>query len=62
MILSMARNVPQAHKSLKEGKWDRKTYRGTELYNKVLGVVGAGRIGLGVAKRAQSFGMKIFSF
>lgn len=62
MILSMARNVPQAHKSLKEGKWDRKTYRGTELYNKVLGVVGAGRIGLGVAKRAQSFGMKILAF
>lgn len=62
MILAMARNVPQAHKSLKEGKWDRKTYRGTELYNKVLGVVGAGRIGLGVAKRAQSFGMKILAF
>ncbi|MCG7338437.1 phosphoglycerate dehydrogenase [Staphylococcus sp. ACRSN] len=62
MILSMARNVPQAHKSLKEGKWDRKTYRGTELYNKTLGVVGAGRIGLGVAKRAQSFGMKILAF
>lgn len=62
MILSMARNIPQAHKSLQEGKWDRKTYRGTELYNKTLGVIGAGRIGLGVAKRAQSFGMKILAF
>ncbi|MGO1421740.1 MAG: phosphoglycerate dehydrogenase, partial [Staphylococcus equorum] len=36
MILSMARNIPQAHQSLKNGKWDRKTYRGTELYNKTL--------------------------
>ncbi|RIM11513.1 phosphoglycerate dehydrogenase, partial [Staphylococcus cohnii] len=62
MILSMARNIPQAHQSLKNGKWDRKTYRGTELYNKTLGVIGAGRIGLGVAKRAQSFGMHILAF
>ncbi|MGS0651385.1 NAD(P)-dependent oxidoreductase, partial [Staphylococcus arlettae] len=42
MILSMARNIPQAHKSLQEGKWDRKAYRGTELYTKTLGVIGAG--------------------
>ncbi|MBO1221613.1 phosphoglycerate dehydrogenase [Staphylococcus nepalensis] len=62
MILSMARNVPQAHQSLKNGKWDRKIYRGTELYNKTLGVIGAGRIGIGVAKRAQSFGMNILAF
>ncbi|PTH29931.1 phosphoglycerate dehydrogenase [Staphylococcus arlettae] len=62
MILSMARNIPQAHKSLQEGKWDRKAYRGTELYTKTLGVIGAGRIGIGVAKRAQSFGMKILAF
>lgn len=62
MILSMARNIPQAHQSLKNGKWDRKTYRGTELFNKTLGVIGAGRIGLGVAKRAQSFGMNILAF
>ena len=62
MILSMARNIPQAHKSLQEGKWDRKAYRGTELYTKTIGVIGAGRIGIGVAKRAQSFGMKILAF
>lgn len=62
MILSMARNVPQAHQSLKNGKWDRKAYRGTELYNKTLGVIGAGRIGIGIAKRAQSFGMNILAF
>ena len=39
-----------------------KAYRGTELYNKTLGVIGAGRIGIGVAKRAQSFGMNILAF
>lgn len=62
MILSMARNIPQAHQSLKDGRWDRKAYRGTELYNKTLGVIGAGRIGIGVARRAQSFGMRILAF
>lgn len=62
MILAMARNIPEAHRSLQEGKWDRSRYRGTELYKKTLGVIGAGRIGLGVAKRAQSFGMNILAF
>ena len=62
MILAMARNIPQAHQSLKSGKWDRKAFHGTELYKKTLGVIGAGRIGLGVAKRAQSFGMQILAF
>ena len=62
MILAMARNIPQAYQSLKSGQWDRKSFRGTELYKKTLGVIGAGRIGLGVAKRAQSFGMNILAF
>lgn len=62
MILAMARNIPQAHQSLNSGEWNRKAFRGTELYNKTLGVIGAGRIGLGVAKRAQSFGMNILAF
>lgn len=62
MILAMARNIPQAHQSLKSGEWNRKAFRGTELYNKTLGVIGAGRIGLGVAKRAQSFGVNILAF
>src|SRR5699024_4915507 len=61
MILSMARHVPQAHQSLKNGQWDRKIYRGTELYNKTLGVIGAGRIGIGVANRAASIGMNILA-
>ncbi|MCU7258383.1 hypothetical protein NYR20_32685, partial [Pseudomonas aeruginosa] len=62
MILAMARNIPQAHQSLKAGEWNRKAFRGTELYKKTLGIIGAGRIGLGVAKRAQSFGMQILAF
>lgn len=45
MILAMARNIPQAHASLKSGEWDRKSFRGTELYRKTLGVIGTGRIG-----------------
>ena len=61
MLLSMARNIPQAHQSLQK-EWNRNAFKGTELYHKTLGVIGAGRIGLGVAKRAQSFGMKILAF
>ncbi|PNZ71061.1 phosphoglycerate dehydrogenase [Staphylococcus croceilyticus] len=62
MILAMARNIPQAHASLKSKEWNRKAFKGVELYQKTLGVIGAGRIGLGVAKRLQSFGMKILAF
>ncbi|ARJ50013.1 phosphoglycerate dehydrogenase [Staphylococcus lutrae] len=62
MILSMARNIPQAHASLSNGTWDRKTFRGTELYQKTLGVIGTGRIGTGVAKRLQSFGMRVLAY
>ena len=61
MLLAMARNIPQAHQSLRNKEWNRKAFRGVELYGKTLGVIGAGRIGLGVAKRAQSFGMKILA-
>ncbi|MBI5974250.1 phosphoglycerate dehydrogenase [Staphylococcus canis] len=62
MILSMARNIPEAHASLKNGEWDRKKFRGTELYQKTLGVIGTGRIGIGVIKRLQSFGMKVLAY
>ncbi|SUM70701.1 D-3-phosphoglycerate dehydrogenase [Staphylococcus saccharolyticus] len=58
MLLAMSRNIPQAHQSLRHKEWNRKAL----LYGKTLGVIGAGRIGLGVAKRAQSFGMKILAF
>jgi len=60
-ILAAARKIPLANSSLKSGKWERKGL-GVELYNKVLGVVGLGRIGSNVAIRAKSFGMKIISY
>lgn len=63
MILSLSRNIPQANNSLKQDKkWDRKTFMGVELYGKVLGVVGLGRVGKEVAKRCLSFGMKILAY
>uniref|UniRef100_UPI00358DFE00 D-3-phosphoglycerate dehydrogenase n=2 Tax=Myxine glutinosa TaxID=7769 RepID=UPI00358DFE00 len=58
LILSLARNIPQAVTSLKAGKWERKKFWGLELYGKTLGVVGLGRIGKEVAVRMQTFGMK----
>lgn len=62
MIMALSRNIPQADQSVKAGKWERKKFMGTELYGKVLGIVGLGRIGTELAKRAQSFGMSIMAF
>ena len=62
MILSLSRSIPQASASLREGKWDRSAFMGVELYGKYLGIVGLGRIGSEVAKRALSFGMRILVF
>ncbi|RJP29716.1 MAG: phosphoglycerate dehydrogenase [Candidatus Omnitrophota bacterium] len=62
MILSLSRNIPQANVSTKNGEWKRSKFMGVELYNKVLGIVGFGRIGKEVAKRALSFGMKILAY
>ncbi|MCA9399565.1 MAG: phosphoglycerate dehydrogenase, partial [Candidatus Omnitrophica bacterium] len=62
MILALSRNIPQAYKSMKEGKWDRGKFSGVELHGKTLGIVGLGRIGATVAKFAKSFGMKIIAF
>ena len=62
LMLSLFRNVPQAHGSLVDGRWDRAKYKGAELYGKTLGVVGFGRIGQLVAKRAQSFEMDVVAF
>ncbi len=62
MILSLARKVPQAHGSMAAGKWDKKQFQGTELYGKTLGVLGMGRIGGEVAKRALAFGMKVLAY
>src|ERR1700719_534547 len=62
MILSLARKVPQAHASMAAGKWDRKQFQGAELAGKTLGVLGLGRIGSEVAKRALAFGMKVLGY
>jgi len=61
-LLCGARPVPQAAASMKKGKWDRKAYAGVELFRKTLGIVGMGRIGGEVAKRAQAFGMRIVAY
>ncbi len=62
MMLALARSIPQAHASVKEGKWDRKTFVGVELYGKTLGVIGLGRIGSEVARRAIAFGMRVLAY
>jgi D-3-phosphoglycerate dehydrogenase len=62
LALALFRNVPQAHGSLVEGRWDRAKFKGAELYGKTLGVIGFGRIGQLVAKRAQSFEMEVVAF
>ncbi|KAM3840229.1 D-3-phosphoglycerate dehydrogenase [Vipera latastei] len=62
MIMSLARQIPQAAASMKEGKWDRKKFMGMELQGKTLGILGLGRIGREVAIRMQSFGMKTIGY
>ena len=62
MILNLARKVPQAHATMVAGKWDRKAFQGVELSGKTLGVLGMGRIGGEVAKRALAFGMKVLAY
>ncbi len=61
LMLSLSRNVPPAHISVKSGQWERKRFMGVELYSKVLGIIGLGRIGAEVAKRAMSFDMKVLA-
>jgi D-3-phosphoglycerate dehydrogenase len=62
LMLSLARNVARANDSLKSGKWERNKFTGTQLEGKTLGVIGLGRVGLAVAKRAQGFGMTVLGF
>ena len=62
MMLAVSRNIPQANQSMHSGKWDRKKFVGVELRNKTLAVIGLGRIGAGVAKRAQSFDMNVIAY
>ncbi|MDC0258916.1 phosphoglycerate dehydrogenase [Verrucomicrobiales bacterium] len=64
LMMSMARHIPQAHNSVMEGnfKEGRKAYKGVELYNKTLAILGMGRIGGEFARRAMGFGMKVVAF
>jgi len=62
MLLSLNRNIPQASLSVKEGKWLRKEFKGSELMGKYAGILGFGRIGREVAKRLLSFGMRVIVF
>ncbi len=62
MLMALARKIPQAHASMKAAEWNRKAFQGTELYNKTLGILGMGRIGGEVAKRAQAFGMRVLAY
>jgi len=62
MLLAVARQVPQAHASVTKGKWDRKAYLGVELRGKTLAVIGMGRIGTEVARRAKAFEMNVVGY
>lgn len=62
MMLAALRNIPRANLSLLEGKWDRKTYMGHEIFEKTIGVLGLGKIGYGVAKRLKAFEANIIVY
>lgn len=62
LIFSLARQIPQAVASMKEGKWDKKRFMGVEIYNKTLGIIGIGNIGKQVAKRAIGLGMVVIGY
>ncbi len=62
MILAVSRNIPQANSSLKSGKWEKKKFRGKEVFNKVLGIIGVGRIGRVVADRAKGLKMRVIAY
>ncbi|MCB1195751.1 phosphoglycerate dehydrogenase [bacterium] len=62
MLLALSRNIPQAVSSMRKGEWDRKSFKGVELHGKILGVIGMGRIGTEVAKRARAFNMVVYAY
>jgi D-3-phosphoglycerate dehydrogenase / 2-oxoglutarate reductase len=62
LILAVVRKVPEADRSVREGRWDRTVFQGSELRGRVLGLIGAGRIGAEVAKRCMAFGMDVIVF
>src|SRR5215217_4385843 len=62
LILAQARNIPQAHNALRDGRWERGRFQGAELYGKTLGILGLGRVGALVAQRANAFGMRLLAY
>lgn len=62
VILALSRNIPQADASMKKNEWRRKDFMGVELYNKTIGIIGLGRIGVEVAKRCLAFGMRVKAY
>src|SRR5512147_1968868 len=62
LMFALARQIPQATASMKEGKWEKKRFMGVELFNKTIGIVGIGNIGKQVAKRALAFGMNVIGY
>lgn len=62
MMASLARNIPQAHQTVKGGLWERNRFAGIELKDKTLGIIGMGRIGTEIAKRARAFQMNVIAF
>jgi D-3-phosphoglycerate dehydrogenase len=62
LLMSLARKIPQAHAKLKDGKWDKKSFMGTELMGKTLGIIGLGNIGKIVAARALGLAMKVVAY
>jgi D-3-phosphoglycerate dehydrogenase len=62
LMVSIARKIPAADASMKAGKWDRKSFEGVELYSKTLAILGMGRIGTEVARRAMAFGMRVLAY
>jgi D-3-phosphoglycerate dehydrogenase len=62
LMMALSRNIPQANESLHAGRWDRNKFTGTQLAGKILGVIGLGRVGMAVAKRALALEMKVLGF
>ncbi len=62
MLGALARKIPAAHATMAAGKWDRKAFQGSEIMGKTLGILGAGRIGTEVGKRALAFGMRVVAY
>ncbi len=62
MMMSLARNIPQANASMKAGAWEKKKFSGAEIFNKTLGIIGLGKIGAVVADRANGLGMNVLAY